>query len=166
MQYFEIFNIPISLTVDAGSIKKKFYQLSRQYHPDFFAQASAEEQADALEKSALLNKALKVLSNTDATIKYVLEEKGLLVEDEKYKLPPDFLMEVMELNEQIQEAKLEADEAALSNIAKQIEQLNTSIYAPVKAIVEHFQEDTISEKELLQVKQYYFQKKYLDRILF
>ena len=38
------------------------------------------------------------------------------------------------------------------------------IYEPVKEIVEHYQEGAVSEKELLQVKEYYFKKKYLDRI--
>jgi molecular chaperone HscB len=30
--------------------------------------------------------------------------------------------------------------------------------------VEHYQEGITSEKELLQVKEYYYKKKYLDRI--
>ena len=45
-----------------------------------------------------------------------------------------------------------------------IEQLETEIYEPVKEIVEGYQEGISSEKELLQVKDYYFKKKYLDRI--
>ena len=165
MTYFELFNIPISLLVDASSNKKRFYELSRKYHPDFFSNASSEEQEDALEMSALLNKALKVLSNRDETIKYVLQLKGLLEEDEKYQLPNDFLMDVMDINEQLMDAKMDGDEEQLQASKQQIANLQKEIYEPVKNIVENYQEGVTSEKELLQVKKYYFQKKYLDRML-
>ena len=165
MTYFELFNIPVSLLVDTYSIKKRFYELSRKYHPDFFSNASNEEQEDALEMSALLNKALNVLSNRDETIKYVLQLKGLLEEDEKYQLPNDFLMDVMDINEQLMDAKMEGNEEKLQASKLQIANLQTEIYEPVKNIVENYQEGITSEKELLQVKKYYFQKKYLDRML-
>ena len=165
MDYFELFNIPLSLFVDASSIKKRFYELSRKYHPDFFSNTSEEEQSEALEMSAMLNKALKVFSNPEETIKYVLQLKGLLEEEEKYQLPPDFLMDVMELNEQLMDAKMEGDEAKKTALKEQIANLQTEIYEPVKSIVEHYQEGITSEKELLQVKKYYFQKKYLARML-
>jgi len=165
MDYFELFNIPVSLFVDASSIKKKFYELSRKYHPDFFSNTSEEEQSEALEMSAMLNKALKVLSDPEETIKYVLQLKRLLEEEEKYQLPPDFLMDVMELNELLMDAKMEGDEAKKTALKEQIANLQTEIYEPVKSIVEHYQEGITSEKELLQVKKYYFQKKYLARML-
>ncbi len=165
MDYFELFNIPVSLFVDASSIKKKFYELSRKYHPDFFSNTSEEEQSEALEMSALLNKALKTLSNADETIKYVLQLKGLLEEEEKYQLPPDFLMDVMDINEQLMDAKMDGDEAKTTALKEQIANLQIEIYEPVKSIVESYQEGITSEKELLQVKKYYFQKKYLARML-
>jgi hypothetical protein len=48
-------------------------------------------------------KGLKILQDRDQTIKYVLQLKGLLEEEEKYQLPPDFLMEMMEMNEKLLE---------------------------------------------------------------
>jgi molecular chaperone HscB len=104
----------------------------------------------------MLNKAFKTFQHSGDTLKYVLELKGLLQKDEKYQLPA-FLMEVMELNEAITEG------GATEETVNRIEQLETEIYEPVKEIVEGYQEGITSEKELLQVKDYYF-KKYLDRI--
>jgi molecular chaperone HscB len=57
-----------------------------------------------LEITANLNKAFKTFQNSDDTIKYVLQLKGLLEEEEKYQLPPDFLMEVLEINEKLMDA--------------------------------------------------------------
>ena len=165
MDYFELFNIPTSLSVDVATIKKRYFELSRKYHPDFYSQTSEEEQAEALEKSAMLNKALKALSNADETIKYVLLSKGLLEEDEKYQLSPDFLMEMMDFNEQLMDAKQEGDKDLLQSLKIKIKNFERDVYQTVKSIVEHYQEGVTTKEELLQVKKYYFQKKYLDRML-
>jgi molecular chaperone HscB len=162
MTYFDLFEIPVQLKVDKASLPHKYFELSRKYHPDFFVNGSGEEQTLALEKSALLNKAFKTFQNSDETIKYVLQLKGLLEEEEKYELPPDFLMEVLEINEELME--LGENKTLLPNLELRITELQTEIYEPVKEIVEHYKEGATTEKELLQVKGYYYKKKYLDRI--
>lgn len=165
MTYFELFNIPVSLQVDAAVVKAKFYELSRKFHPDFFSQATEAEQEEALEKSSLLNKAFKVFSNKEETLKYVLQLKGLLEDEEKYKLAPDFLMEMMELNEALMDAKMEGDEAAVANLKSQIATLENELYDNIKSVIENFKDGVSTQEELLQVKDYYFKKKYLSRIL-
>jgi len=153
MNYFELFGLPVSLKVDKSLLANKYVALQKKYHPDFFTQATEAEQAEALEISSQINKALKVFKNGDETIKYVLQQKGLLEEEEKYQLPPAFLMEVMELNEELSDQS-----------AQQVADLEQTIYSPVKDIIENFSADT-TDAQLLQVKEYYFMKKYLQRIL-
>jgi molecular chaperone HscB len=162
MNYFELFDLAQSFQPDQALVKKKFYQLSRQYHPDFYGNGSEEEKEKALEMSALVNKAYQTLQNQDLLVKYVLKEAGLLEEEEKYQLSPDFLMEVMDLNEQL----MDADEPETKTAIKTaIDQLNTQIYEPVKATLENHPGNTLTQEKLLQVKEFYFRKKYLDRIL-
>lgn len=161
MNYFELFELPVTLKVNTATLSRKFFELSKKYHPDYFINEEDQAQAEALEKSAQLNKAWKTFQNPDETIKYVLQLKGLLEEEEKYELPPDFLMEVLEINEQL----MDADEPAVkADLESTIQQLQNEIYEPVKKMVENYQEDSVSEKDLLQVKAYYYKKKYLDRI--
>ena len=162
MNYFEIFGLPIQLKVDKTELPKKFFELSRKFHPDFYANSTPSEQQTALEITANLNKAFKIFQNPDDTIKYVLQLKGLLEEEEKYQLPPDFLMEVLEINEQLMDA---GDDPELKvNLQSVIDNLQSEIYDPVKEIVEHYTEGVTTENELLQVKEYYYKKKYLNRI--
>jgi len=165
MNYFELFELPQTFKVDAGLLKQQFLQLSRKYHPDFFAQASIAEQEEALELSSLVNKGYKVLSKPDETIKYVLLLNNVLTEEEKYNLPADFLMDMMDLNDQLNDAKLEQDAAAIKAIKQQIDDLQNTIYEPVKSILEATEIAQLPEKAMLQVKDYYFKKKYLTRIL-
>jgi molecular chaperone HscB len=165
MTYFELFELPVSLKIDKAALTKKYFELQKKYHPDFFSNATDEEQTDMLEKSSLVNRAYKTFQNADETIKYVLLQKGLLQEDEKYQLPPDFLMEMLDLNEQLAEAKMDDDEEKVTSFKSQVLDLIKEIYEPVKQIVEGYQEGVTAEKELLQIKEYYYKKKYLNRIL-
>jgi len=161
MNYFELFEIPVQLKLNPATLSKKFFELSRRYHPDYVATETDAVQQEALEQSALLNRAWKTFHHPDLLIKYVLQEKGLLEEEEKYTLPSSFLMEVMDINEQVMEME---DASAKPAITATIDQLSNDIYEPVKEIVEHYKEAVTTEKELLQVKEYYYKKKYLDRI--
>jgi molecular chaperone HscB len=154
MNYFELFELPVSIQIDKTRLAQKYFELQKKYHPDFFANGTEHEQEQALEISSQLNKALKVLKNQDQTIKYVLQLKNLLEEEEKYPLPPAFLMEMMELNEE-----LSADST------KQIEELETALYNEVAVIIENYNDATSTAAELLKLKEYYFKKKYLQRIL-
>lgn len=158
MTHFELFNLPITLTVDTSGLSKKYFELQRKYHPDRFAQASDEEKEATLQLSAQVNKAFKVLKDPDETIKYVLQLKNLLEDEEKYQLSPDFLMAVMELNELL-------EEGLTDSLQTNIDQLKQTIYEPVEAIIKNYQEGITTEKELLQVKEYYFKKKYMDRMV-
>jgi molecular chaperone HscB len=165
MNYFELFNIPVSLHPDQQLLKQKFYELSRKFHPDFFTQENEWEQAEALEKSSQVNKAYKTLTNRDETIKYVLQLKGKLETDEKYQLPPAFLMEMLELNEELQEAKSGDDQAKLSSLKASLLQLEDELFKPVETIVMEYNDNSITNEELGLIKEYYFKKKYIDRIL-
>ena len=154
MNYFELFELPVSIKIDQGKLAQTYFELQKKYHPDFFTQATEQEQEEALEISSHLNKALKVLKNQDETIKYVLQLKGLLGEEEKYQLPAAFLMEMMELNEELSPES-----------AGQIAGIEKDIYAAAAPIIESFNDQTVTQAELMKLKEYYYKKKYLKRIL-
>ena len=154
MNYFELFELPISLKTDKTKLALKYFELQKKYHPDFFARGTEHEQEQALQISSELNKALKILKDSHQSIKYVLQLKQLLEEEEKYQLPPAFLMEMMELNEE-----LSADSAG------QIQELENQLYSEVQPIIENYNDVTATTAELLKLKEYYYKKKYLQRIL-
>jgi len=154
MNYFELFGLPESLVVDKILLKKRFFALQRNSHPDYFSLADEAAQDEAEEKTAELNKGFKILNDKDATLEYLLKEKGLVEPNEKYPLPTDFLMEVMELNENLSGANKEPVEA-----------FEKEIYFAVQPLMEHYDNSSISTQDLLRLKEYYYKKKYLQRIL-
>jgi molecular chaperone HscB len=162
MDYFALFGLSIGFQVDTNKLRTAFMEIQRASHPDKFAQSNSYEQEEALERSALANKGFSLLNNKDQVLPYVLELKGIIQSEEKYALSPAFLMEMMELNE----GWMEADsEAAKQSILDQIKAIQDEILEPIKNYLEMDQIDSISQEAMLQIKEYYYKKKYLDRIL-
>jgi len=162
MNYFELFGLPIGFQIDTKQLRAAFMEIQRASHPDKFTQANEFEQEEALEKSAIANKAFTLLQNPVAILPYVLEIKGFLEKEEKYALSPDFLMEMMELNEAWMDAD---DDHAKQDVLTKVKNIENEIFSIIKKYLENSSVDTIYKKGMLQIKEYYYKKKYLDRIL-
>ena len=162
MNYFELFGLPIAFKADSSQLRTAFMNIQRASHPDKFVQGTEAEQALALEQSAMANKGFSLLNNKDQILPYVLEITGHIAADEKYNLAPDFLMEMMELNE----AWMDADSPeSKQSLLDQINTLKNDIFSPIKAYLEADTINDIPQEAMLQIKDYYYKKKYLDRIL-
>jgi molecular chaperone HscB len=165
VNYFELYDLPESFNPDTAAVKKKYYELSRQYHPDRFAQADDGTRAEALRMAALNNDAFKTLNSADSTMAYILKQHELLEDEEKYNLPPNFLMEMMDLNEVISEWEEERDNdrlqlQATESLLDQFEQWQLA----VQPLTQQFDAGNHDKELLLRIKDYYFRKKYLLRI--
>ena len=55
MNYFELFNLPISLQINKADLTKCFFELQKKYHPDQFVNATSSEQEEALHISSMAN---------------------------------------------------------------------------------------------------------------
>ncbi len=157
MNYFELFEIPLGPAVDKAIVSRNYLQLQKKYHPDFFTGAGEVEQEEVLELSADINKAYKIFQNADKTIEYFLQVSGIISADEKFQLPNDFLLEMMEINE----ALLEEPEKAKKEVNKIGEKLNIEM----KGIVDNYWLGLTDGTSLQHLKTIYFKKKYLQRIL-
>ena len=109
MNYFEVFGLPRTLGIDTAALQRRFYELSRESHPDFHQAAPADEQARVLEASARLNAAYRALRDPIARVEYLvrLEDGRETKEGEtvKPKAPPELLAEMFEIQEALQEAR-------------------------------------------------------------
>ena len=101
--YFAFLGLPKKLRIDEGALEKTFYALSRQFHPDYFMNASEEERQASLDRSSKLNEAYRTLREPLQRTTYLLASEGY--KEAEKKAPPDLLEEVFELNMQIEELK-------------------------------------------------------------
>jgi molecular chaperone HscB len=108
--YFEVFDLPPKLRIDAAALERDFYRRSRQLHPDKFANATPEEQEKSLEASSLLNDAYRTLKDPVKRTEYALELEGIVNTDKggkkEERVPADLLEEVFELNMQLDEMRM------------------------------------------------------------
>lgn len=165
VNYFELYDLPVSFSPDEAVVKAKFYELSKKYHPDRYTLSDTAEQAEMLQMSSVNNEAYKTLKSKDATVKYVLQLNELIEDEEKYDLPPDFLMEMMDLNEVVSEYEMEAGNAELKDKAESLlnKQFNT-LETEVAPLTSAYNNGDKSKELLLKIKDYYYRKKYLLRI--
>ena len=127
MNYFEFFALPMGPKVDQAALKRKFYENSRRFHPDFFTLENEADQAEALEKSTYNNKAFQTLKDDDKRLKYLLELKGSLEEEGKNQVPQAFLLQVMEINEALMELEFGEDPSLKTRTLHSIESLEQKL---------------------------------------
>ncbi len=163
MNYYEFYNFKPTFFIDEDLLKKQFYQYSKDFHPDFHALKSEEEQQKMLELSTLNNKAFFVLKSLNTRLEYLLKINQVLIDDEKYSLPPDFLMEMMDINEEIMELEFDPNPDKLESLSKQEKSLEKALEEEIEQLARHY--DNSQEQDiLLKIKDLWYRKKYLLRI--
>lgn len=106
--YFLFFGLPRKLVIDAPDLDRRFRDLSRKFHPDFFYNASPAERLASLERSSYLNDAYRALKQPVSRIEHLLTIEGLPLgksDDGAAKVPPGLLEEVFALNEELDEIR-------------------------------------------------------------
>jgi molecular chaperone HscB len=106
--YFTFFGLPRRLAVDKADVERRFRELSRQFHPDYYYNAEATERLASLERTSYLNDAYRTLRDPLRRIEYLLSLEGLppvSQTGESVKVPPALLEEVFALNEELEEIR-------------------------------------------------------------
>ena len=120
--YFAFLGVPRKLNLDPADLEQRFRALSRQFHPDYFYNATPIERRASLERSSYLNDAYRTLKNPVARVEYLLGLEGFSargpgenvenVENvdagrarDAAKVPAKLLEEVFALNEELDEVR-------------------------------------------------------------
>lgn len=157
MNHFEFFGITLSFYPDIKRLSASYKENIKKNHPDLNSGSDASE-----DFTAKNNAAYKVLKSDKKRIHYILTLTETLVEGEKSSLPPLFLMEMMEINEALEEAK----SSDLAQTLTEIEGKNNVLWAEIEAIGKQADAGVLEQDTALaKIKNLYLQGKYLDRIL-
>lgn len=124
--YFLFYGLEEVFDIDKAVLKNCYLDKSKLYHPDYYGD-DPQAQNIAVASSSFNNIAYKTLSNDIRRAQYLVELK-LSHGDDNIKLPQEFLMDMMELNEMIDEV----DENSKQSIDTQIESLKSELLETIK----------------------------------
>ena len=111
---FETLGLNRRFDLDEAELRQRFLTASAQAHPDRFTDPL--EQADAVEKMSRLTDAHRVLADPESRARALLRLSGLESDADKDKLPPDLLMQVMEVREELEAAVERNDQAEFERL--------------------------------------------------
>jgi molecular chaperone HscB len=114
---FELLGLPATFDLEPAVIEQAFFDRTKELHPDRFATAPAAERVAALSRSRALNDAYQTLKKPVSRAEYLLSRAGITVGDNE-RLEPEFLMRVLELREELAEAKAAKDTAAIERLQR------------------------------------------------
>jgi len=166
MSYFEFYHLPEAFVLDEAALKRQYYAKSRETHPDFHATSSPENQAEMLRQATRNTDAYRTLADPDLRMAYLLRQHGLLDETKQQALPPDFLMDMMDLNEQLMDLETAPDPTAVARVAAEAQAVADTLDAGIGPVLAGYADLPGDHRPaaLQQVLTYYLKKRYLLRI--
>ena len=113
--FFSFLGLPRKLNLDMADFEQRYRALSRQFHPDYFYNATPAERRASLEKSSYLNDAYRTLRHPISRVDYLLKLEGLAPqgpEQASKQVPAGLLEEVFALNEELDEGRGQRESGA------------------------------------------------------
>ena len=153
---FGLLGLPAQFDLDPSVIERAFFDKSKELHPDRFANAPAAERVAALSRSRALNDAYKVLKNPVARAEYLLAQAGVKIGSNE-QLDPAFLMEILELREELAEARVAKKLPEVSRLQKAMAERRKAAVARLQPMFE--------AHDLAGIKEQLILLRYLDRYL-
>ena len=119
--YFEVYNLAPSYHIDKTLLKSNYLKLQYTFHPDRFSSHSEQEQEFAAEHSAIISTSYNTLSNRYSRAVYLLLLNGIDFEKDTVtsKMSPEFLIQMFETNEKLEEGMSESELTELKLETKQ-----------------------------------------------
>src|SRR5512134_1475347 len=101
--HFELFGLPAAFSVDGEALERSYRQIQSRVHPDRFAHAGDAERRASLQWTTRVNEAYRTLKDPVQRAKHLLELHGVDVAFETdTQMPTDFLMQQLELREELE----------------------------------------------------------------
>lgn len=105
MDHFERLGLPRRFSIDLAELERAYLARSRAVHPDYHLAGSGGERGASLELSAAVNEAYNTLRDPFARAEHLLKLEGGPSAAEQKQMPPEFLAEMLEARERIEETR-------------------------------------------------------------
>ena len=121
--HFELFGLAPAFGLDKEVLEKAYREIQSQVHPDRFAHAGDAERRASLQWTTRVNEAYRTLKDPVQRAKHILELHDVDVAFEtNTQMPTDFLLQQLELREELEAAAAKKDASGLEAIRTRLRQ--------------------------------------------
>ncbi|CDW52625.1 Co chaperone protein HscB, mitochondrial [Trichuris trichiura] len=145
--YFAFFDLPKTFDINLELLRNRFRSLQFSLHPDKFTKKSEKEKAFSEEQAAKINDAYFTLLKPLSRAIYMLSLRGCRMEEgnNQTSVSPEFLMEVLEANEEIDSLNPVAGSADEQRLREMKLQLVDKMKACEQRLEKAFSADDLSQ---------------------
>jgi molecular chaperone HscB len=123
--HFDLFGLSPIYSIEGEALERSYREIQSKVHPDRFAHAGDAERRASLQWTTRVNEAYRTLKDPVQRARHLLELHGVDVAFEtNTAMPPEFLMQQMELRESLEVAKTPA---SLDEMRKRLRQNKTEL---------------------------------------
>jgi molecular chaperone HscB len=158
--YFELFGMPVGYRVDKAALAERYRELQKVVHPDRFASGTEQQQRVSLQQTTQVNEAYETLKDPVKRAIYLLRLNGVDMDLEKETTHDTaFLMEQLEMREQLAEARHQPDPMAV------LDELMGRVDGMIKALVAQLamQFETASDEQLQAARESIRKMQFLNK---
>jgi molecular chaperone HscB len=170
--YFDFFGLDRKLGIDPAVLQKRFYELSKQWHPDRFSRRPVDEQNQALEATSILNDGYRTLKDPVRRAEYLLTQEGFPIGEQRSRdVPPELLEEVFELNMLLEELRtgddsqkpqLESERQKFTNMLADVDRQLEDLFARYDAAPE---ESESARQALHEIRGALNRRRYIENLI-
>jgi DnaJ-domain-containing protein 1 len=164
---YDVFGLETRYPVDPHDLRRRLLRFSRLTHPDFFANESKAARSLAERNTAVLNAAHEVLADDARRADWLVRHLGGPDEALERAMPREFLMDVLEWNETLEEARSQrggsADDPRLSELGTTLKHSRAQAVRKIGDLLEPLPEP--GSPPLLEVRRLLNAIRYFDRAL-
>jgi molecular chaperone HscB len=159
-----------TLVIDLADLERRFFELSKKFHPDRFASKSPEEVQISHDRSSAINNAYRTLKNPISRAKYFVEKELGSIEEKSASVPmdmADMFFEVQDVLDTIRDAREHPPESAVKEVHKAEAELMAKVAELEKNLESRFSEYDASpnKKKLEKIKEILSERSYIKSFL-
>jgi molecular chaperone HscB len=153
---FALLGFAPAFDVDLAALERAFFERSKELHPDRVASAPAAQRVAALSRARALNDAYQLVKKPVPRAEYLLERAGVTIGDNE-RLDPAFLMEILELREELAEARAAGNADLVATLQRAMQARRAQALAALPAL--------FAAGDLASIKERLILLRYVNRYL-
>lgn len=161
MNPFAVLGVTEKYAIDLPAAERTYKELVRALHPDRHTDAAPSTRREALSRAVLVNEAWRVLRDPIRRAEVLFTLRGVPTGERVEPQPPaEFLMNMMEIREELAIARVAKDGAALERLVKRVEEERNGATSRLSRALD--ENDAPKTSDLVLLGQLRFYKRFLE----